>query len=52
MKHQYTSPQLKVYGSVSRVTEVFGASPTKDTFIFNGVPSDVDGSGSIVIEKP
>ncbi len=52
MKHLYTSPHLKVYGSVNRMTAVFGTSPTKDTFIFNGTPSDVDGSGSIVIVKP
>lgn len=49
MKSKYFSPKLSVYGNVSNLTKVFGVSPTKDTFIFNGDPSDTDGSGSVII---
>jgi hypothetical protein len=49
MKSKYCSPKLSTYGSVHNLTKVFGSSPVKDSFIFNGVPSDTDGSGSVII---
>lgn len=51
MKSQYNSPKLNVYGSVDSLTQVFGSNPTQDTFIINGVPQEVDGSGSVIIER-
>jgi hypothetical protein len=49
MKSKFYSPKLSIYGDVSSLTKVFGSNPTKDSFIFNGTPSDVDGSGSVII---
>jgi hypothetical protein len=49
MKTRYISPKLNVYGSVDSLTQVFGNAPTKDGLILNGVPQDVDGSGSISV---
>jgi hypothetical protein len=49
MKTRYTSPKLNIYGSVDSLTQVFGSSPTKDGLFINGVPQDVDGSGSISV---
>jgi hypothetical protein len=49
MKVQYMAPQLRVYGNVDALTQVLGNRPTPDTLIINGVPQDVDGSGSINI---
>jgi hypothetical protein len=49
MKARYSSPKLNVYGSVDSLTQVYGSLPTKDGLFINGVPQDVDGSGSISI---
>ncbi|MCG9889782.1 MAG: lasso peptide [Thermosynechococcaceae cyanobacterium MS004] len=44
MKSQYTAPKLLSYGDVDALTQFLGKAPTDDSFTFNGILQDSDGS--------
>jgi hypothetical protein len=52
MKKTYTVPKLKIYGTLTEITEAQGISSVRDTLFFSGEPLDVVTSGSRDLRLP